>query len=82
MKKVFIFETSNACPHLETSFEIVLRHLDQGDPVEYYFLGHAVPYADFCYSLALPRSIGKRFLPEEWAAGLIKHPQDLSKRDR
>jgi len=68
MNIVFI-ETTNATPHLETSFELVLKHLKNGDHVHYYFVGHAVEYNEFIVT-----SLLDIFLPENKAASLVEHP--------
>lgn len=65
--KVLFFETTNATPHLETSFELAKGHLDQGDEVSYYFLGHSVPYAEF---VRRKKPLMGRCLPERKAAKL------------
>lgn len=44
--KVLFFETTNVTPHFETSLELAKKHVDQGDIVRYYFLGHSVPFAE------------------------------------
>jgi len=54
--KVIFFETTNASPHLETSFELVKSHLNKDDTVAYYFLGQGLLYSEFVFS-------GRRFLP-------------------
>lgn len=66
--KVSLFETTNATPHLETSFELAQRHLEQGDEVSYYFLGHAVPFAEFMHR-RIPFIVGCS--PERKAAKLL-----------
>ena len=70
---VMFFGTVNNCPHLETSFELALRHLEKGDSVVYYFLGRKVPYSDFMSAHRPPRLLTKWCLPEERAARLIRH---------
>jgi len=47
MKNILFIETCSSSPHLETTFELAKRHLDQGDRVSYHFIGHAVPFNDF-----------------------------------
>lgn len=71
--RILFFETTNATPHLETSLELARKHLDQGDQVLYYFLGHAVGYSEFVFSVQelLPR----KCLPERRGAKLLMHPQ-------
>jgi len=66
--KVFLFETTNATPHLETSFELAKMHLDKGDTVSYYFLGHSVPFAEFVhkklplFNCSSPERIGAKLV--------------------
>jgi len=67
--KVFFFETTNASPHLETSLELAKRHIDRGDEVHYYFLGHSVPYAEFVQKKQIVLFGG--CLPERKGAKLI-----------
>ena len=71
MKKIFIFETTNATPHLETSLEISKNHLDHGDVVFYQFLGHALDYSE--YLLKDRVLFCSRWLPEVRGASLLKH---------
>ena len=54
---VLFLETTNFSPHLETTFEISVDHLNNGDNVFYKFIGHAV----FSNQLLVSRS---RFIPD------------------
>jgi hypothetical protein len=47
--KVVFFETTNASPHLETSFELATKHLVNNDDVFYYFLGQSLDYSEFVF---------------------------------
>jgi hypothetical protein len=64
---IYFFETTNSPPHLETSFELAKKHLDKGDNVYYYFLGHSVTYSEF---LRKKRLFGFS-MPERKAAALM-----------
>ncbi len=74
MRQVFFFESLNVCPHLETAFELVLRHLNDGDAVTFYALGRSVPYSDFYADKGYPEFLAKWLLPEARAARLVKNP--------
>jgi hypothetical protein len=43
---VIVFETQEATPHLETTLEIVQRHLDEGDQVTLCFWSATLPYGE------------------------------------
>ena len=47
--KVVFFETTNASPHLETTFELAKNHLVENDDVFYHFLGQALDYSEFVF---------------------------------
>ena len=72
MKKFIFFETTNASPHLETSLELAKRHLDRGDLVQYFFLGHAVSYTEFVVAKR-KTVLFNRCLPERKGIALIAH---------
>ena len=36
-KEIYLIELSNLTPHLETTFEITIKHLENNDKVNYYF---------------------------------------------
>ena len=44
---IVLVETSNVSPHLETGLELALRHVNTGDRVYYFFVGHSVSYSEF-----------------------------------
>lgn len=44
MSKILIIDFFAVKTHLETSFEIVQKHLDSGDEVHYSFIGHEMPF--------------------------------------
>lgn len=72
MKKILFIETTNASPHLETSFEIAKNHLNNGDEVYFYFVGNSVKFSEFTYS----KMFSKFFLssPQVKGAKLLSHP--------
>lgn len=80
MNKIFIFEFWNASPHLETSFELAKRHLDKGDQVTFFFLGHDVEFKQGL-SFAKEEMIHPWFLPERKFARLLKNKKFEFKTD-
>jgi hypothetical protein len=68
--KILIVDFWSITPHLETSFEIARKHIDKGDEVYYYFLGHNLPYSEFVKKKRNKYQI-RRFLPERRAAHLL-----------
>lgn len=65
-------ETCNITPHLETTLELAINHLNDGDRVFYSYIGHKVPYNDF------PKPQEKLFFlsssSEQLGIKLIRHP--------
>jgi len=74
MKRILFIDFHNFSPHIETSFELAKRHLDEGDQVKFFFLGHNVPYREHLVSFKLKTPLFHRWLPEGRAARLIRHP--------
>lgn len=72
MRRVYFFESLNLCPHLETAFELAMRHLDEGDAVTFYSLGRAVPYSDFYAERRVPGYLAHWLQPEARAARLVR----------
>ena len=72
-KEIYLIELSNLTPHLETTFEITIKHLENNDKVNYYFLGHETIYKEGVFPLKFSYLYPKKFLPEEKAAQLIKN---------
>lgn len=75
---VFFFETNNASPHLETSLELAKKHLDVGDTVYYYFLGHSVTHSEFVRA----KRIINLFMPERRAISLMGENFNFIEPDR
>ena len=67
--KVLFIETSNMSPHLETTLELAKIHLDNGDYVDYYFVGHAVEYCENYINKKL--SVFQWCLPERKGCTII-----------
>lgn len=74
MTKALFIEFHNVSPHIETSLELAKRHLDDGDRVEFVFLGHAMPYREFLNYAKLEALVFRRWMPERQGARLIRHP--------
>jgi hypothetical protein len=72
LSKIIFLETTNSSPHLETSLELVKKHLDVGDEVYYYFLGQSISFIDF----GIKKSIFKPILclPEIKAKKILRNP--------
>lgn len=75
MSKVAFIDFHNVSPHIETSFELAKRHLDLGDEVHFHFLGHDVPYLEHYHLGRFESLLFRRWMPEQLAARLIKHPR-------
>jgi hypothetical protein len=85
MKKVCFFEFWNVGPHLETSFELALKHLKAGDEVHYFFGGHDTEFQQgmtpsiHCklFSGMYPENIGAKLIRNSnfHFHGRIKLPQ-------
>lgn len=69
-EKIAIIEACNVTPHLETTLEIAKNHLDQGDIVNYYFIGKRLPFNDFLIQKIFSKW---RKSPEEAGIRLISH---------
>jgi hypothetical protein len=67
---VSFFDFQHKQPLLETSFELVHRHLARGDQVTYRFLGFDVPNVSFM-SPVTGSVLAGRWLPERKAARLV-----------
>ncbi len=74
MKNIYFFEFCNLTPHLETSLEIAKLHLDKGDKVFFYFLGHDVPYRESIFPTHISGKFLGDLLPERKGAKLLEHP--------
>lgn len=74
MRNIYFLELCNLTPHLETSFELSLIHLNQGDKVKYYFLGHELIYKEGIFPSKFSMIFPKKILPEEKASKLISSP--------
>jgi hypothetical protein len=74
MRNIYFLELCNLTPHLETSFELSLIHLNQGDKVKYYFLGHELIYKEGVFPSKFSWIFPKKILPEEKASKLISSP--------
>ena len=68
---VELFDFQHKPPHLETSFELVHRHLAQQDSVTYRFLGHDLPNRTFMAPVTGSALAGSA-LPERRAARLTR----------
>jgi hypothetical protein len=75
MKKIYFFEFCNLTPHLETSLDIAKQHLDKGDMVFFYFLGHDVPYRESIFPAHFSGKFLGDLLPERKGAKLLEHPR-------
>lgn len=73
LKRVYFFEFCNLTPHLETSLEIAKEHLDKGDLVYYYFLGHHTLYREAIFPSKISGNFLGPLLPERRGAKLLKH---------
>lgn len=71
-KRICIVETWNVSPHLETSLEIALSHLQQGDDVYYYFLGQKLKFVELLVKECNNLKIIKKS-PEKLGLSLIKN---------
>jgi hypothetical protein len=71
MRNIYFLELCNLTPHLETSLELSLIHLNEGDKVKYYFLGHELIYKEGVFPSKFSSIFPKKMLPEEKASKLI-----------
>ena len=69
---IAFFAFTHKPPILETTFELVQRHLAQGDSVSYHFLGHDLPRTYMSPMSGV--QFAAPFLPEQKAARLVAHP--------
>lgn len=74
MAKALFIEFHNVSPHIETSFELAKRHLDEGDQVEFVFLGHSMPFREFLDHTKVEALLFRPWMPERQGARLISHP--------
>lgn len=70
---IAFFAFTHKPPILETTFELVQRHLACGDTVTYHFLGHDLPRTYMSPMSGIERAVP--FLPERRAARLVAHPR-------
>ena len=47
MKKILIFETFPVSPHFETSIEIALKNIKEGNKVYFFWGGYNLPWSDW-----------------------------------
>lgn len=70
--KVLILDFWQTSPHLETSFELALQHLDRGDEVIFLFCGHDVPFKELV-RINKRTKLSKVCLPELIAVNKLKN---------
>ncbi|MCA9108023.1 MAG: hypothetical protein KDA83_21630 [Planctomycetales bacterium] len=71
-RRVLFVESRNRTPHLETSLELVEQYLRQGDHVDFYFLGHQLPFREGVSRFPPYSPLDK--LPEKVGIESLAHP--------